>query len=94
MLQIVLQYTLLRMKQLNENWFSITLTEVVFGILGFLLGKKQNINQNIPQAIHMKKMNSNKKMIWVGEEGNIQIDFDTINENGEKKVKVMVIKKD
>ena len=30
------------MKQLNENWFGITLLAVVFGLLGFLLGKQQN----------------------------------------------------
>ena len=28
------------MKSLNENWFAFTLVAVIFGILGFLLGKQ------------------------------------------------------
>ena len=27
------------MKSLNENWFAFTLIAVIFGILGFLLGR-------------------------------------------------------
>ena len=44
------------MKQLNENWFGITLLAVVFGLLGFLLGKQQN-NLPIKQGkMKMKQM--------------------------------------
>ena len=44
------------MKQLNENWSGITLLAVVFGLLGFLLGKQQN-NPPIKQGkMKMKQM--------------------------------------
>lgn len=33
------------MKSLNENWFAFTLVAIVFGLLGFLLGRRGRIQQ-------------------------------------------------
>ena len=39
------------MKTLNENWFTITLFSVIFGILGFLIGRSTGHNgpKGMPQ---------------------------------------------
>ena len=36
------------MVALNKNWFIITLTAVVFGILGFLLGSQEKHHEKCP----------------------------------------------
>ena len=33
------------MKSLNENWFAFTLVAIVFGLLGFLLGRQGGYNK-------------------------------------------------
>jgi len=83
------------MKQLNENWFAITLIAVVFALLGFLLGKQQNKSHMMPHSAHMKNMKgmkSNQKKMWIGGKEDVIIDIDTLNKNGEKHIEVRVIK--
>ncbi len=42
------------METLNKNWFATTLTAVVFGILGFLLGKQSNHQHCLMKMALMK----------------------------------------
>lgn len=92
------------MKSLNENWFAITLTAVVFGLIGFLLGRQNGHHKcpmmmGAPHGIHMEKMKGADVMFWksegdfsFGEHERIKIDIDTIGTMGEKQVKVVVKK--
>ena len=85
------------MKQLNENWFAITLIAVIFGLLGFLLGKQQSHPPMKQGAIHMKKMGEKglSRMMMhkdIGKDGNVEVNIDTIIKNGEKHISVRVIK--
>jgi len=94
------------METLNKNWFAITLTAVVFGILGFLLGKQSN-HQHCPikngphEMIFMgggpHKMIEGEKKYKIRTEDGKEIewneDIDIQKEegkNGEKKVKIKV----
>ena len=74
------------MKKLNENWFAITLTAVIFGLLGFLLGNQQNH----PPMKQGKMMEH--QMMMLDQDSNVEVVIDTIN--AEKQVKVTVIKTD
>ena len=92
------------MKSLNENWFAISLTAIVFGLIGFLFGRQNGHNKcpmmmGAPHAIHMEKMKGADVMFWksdgdfsFGEHEGIKIDIDSIGSNGEKQVKVIVKK--
>jgi hypothetical protein len=82
------------MKQLNENWFSITLIAVIFGLLGFLIGENHNKTPLMPHKMHKKKIDGKQKMMWIKENGNVQIKIDTLDKNGKKNIEVIVIKKD
>ena len=90
------------MKQLNENWFSITLIAVIFGLLGFLIGENHNktplmphkMHKKMPHKMHKKKIDGKQKMKWIEENGNVQIKIDTLDKNGKKNIEVIVIKKD
>ena len=82
------------MKQLNENWFSITLIAVIFGLIGFLIGENHNKIPLMPHEMHIKKKYGKKKMMWIEENGNVQIKIDTLDKNGKKNIEVTVIKKD
>ena len=42
------------MKQLNENWFSITLIAVIFGLIGFLIGENHNKTPLMPHKMYKK----------------------------------------
>ena len=93
------------MKSLNENWFPITLIAVVFGLLGYLIGTNSG-KHHCPMMgdmdnhkIFMKKMHGMDSFSWssddnifFSEEGDIEIDIDSIVESNGKKVKVMVKK--
>ena len=42
------------MKSLNENWFAITLVAVIFGLLGYLIGKtsgKHHQDKNLHKVL-------------------------------------------
>ena len=49
------------METLNKNWFAITLTAVVFGILGFLLGRQGKQYHSCPM------MNGPHEMMFMGD---------------------------
>ena len=34
------------METLNKNWFAFTLVSVIFGLIGFLLGRQANSTKN------------------------------------------------
>ena len=92
------------MKSINKNWFLITITAIVFGLLGYLLGV-QNINQsrrmmNGPGDLHMEHMKGSDIMMFesdggivMGEDGNIEIEIDTLLSGGKQEIKV-IVKKD
>ena len=42
------------MKTLNDNWFAITLTAVIFGILGYLLGAQKSSKSCPMMGVHSK----------------------------------------
>ena len=92
------------MKSLNKNWFLITMTAIVFALLGYLLGV-QNSNQNFrmmngPGGLHMEHMKGSDIMMFesdggivMGEDGNIEIEIDTLLSGGKQEIKV-IVKKD
>jgi len=98
----------LQMDTLNKNWFLITLVAVVFGLIGFLIGKQSNLNDhrgffidshhyNIKDRMKKRKILMLKDLDgdinWIDEDiENIEIEKED-GENGEKKVKVTVKKK-
>ena len=49
------------METLNKNWFAITLTAVVFGLLGFLLGKQGKKHHSCSM------MNGHHEMMFMGD---------------------------
>ena len=92
------------MKSLNENWFPITLIAVVFALIGYLIGSNSS-KHHCPMMgnmdnhkIFMKTHGtdsfswSSDDNIFFSEEGDIEIDIDSIVESKGKKVKVMVKK--
>lgn len=86
------------MKSLNENWFSITLIAVIFGSIGYLVGSNSS-KHHCPMMgdmdnhkIFMKKMHGTDSFSWSSEDGDIEIDIDSIVEAKGKEVKVMVKK--
>jgi len=86
------------MKSLNENWFSITLIAVIFGSIGYLVGSNSS-KHHCPMMgdmdnhkIYMKKMHGMDSFSWSSEDGDIEIDIDSIVEANGKEVKVMVKK--
>ena len=90
------------MKNINENWFIITLTAVVFGLIGYLFGKQRQKNQcpmmakemHKTHAMHMEKMDGDKVYVWKSDEmidnENLEISIDTLS--GSKQVKVILKK--
>ena len=87
------------MKTLNDNWFVITLTAVVFGLLGYLLGA-QNNSKSCPvmaKCPMIQHKNPHKMMMWHDRTGSIhekdiQVEIDSFVKDGEKQIKVMVKK--
>ncbi|NQW28137.1 MAG: hypothetical protein HQ474_09525 [Flammeovirgaceae bacterium] len=79
------------MKSLNENWFLITLTSVVFGLLGYLLGPQNNhkgpsVMRGPHGPITGQQINGSDGFIFesrdammFGEDGLIKIDIDSIH---------------
>ena len=56
------------MESLNKNWFAITLTAVVFGILGFLLGRQGKQQHMMFMKGGPDKMLGGKNMIMIKKE--------------------------
>ena len=86
------------MKSLNENWFPVTLIAVIFGLIGYLIGTNSS-KHHCPMMgdmdnhkIFMKKIHGMDSLSWSSEDGDIEIDIDSIVESDGKKVKVMVKK--
>ena len=91
------------MKSLNKNWFLITMTAVVFGLLGYLLGNQNSQKRprmmEGPRALHMEHMKGSDMIMFesdgammLGEDGNIDIEIDTLLSGGEQRIKVIVKK--
>ena len=60
------------MKTLNENWFAFTLTAVIFGILGFLLGRTTGHHgpKGMPHMM-MGEGHVMKKAMFISEDGEV-----------------------
>lgn len=92
------------METLNKNWFAISLTAVVFGMLGFLLGRQGKQHHSCPM------MNGHHEMMFMGDgphkmmgknmlmfkagEGEVTDMIENIDvqkaENGEQQIKIKV----
>jgi|GEM_PF-238046 len=60
------------MKSLNENWFAFTLIAVIFGILGFLLGRTTGHHE--PKGMPHMMMGEGhvmKKAMFITDEGEV-----------------------
>ena len=87
------------METLNKNWFTITLIAVIFGILGFLIGKQGNkhscsMMNGSHKMMHMDgSMKMEKKHMMFISDGNEMIeDIDIqkeVGEDGETKIKII-----
>ena len=84
------------MKSLNENWFAFTLIAVIFGILGFLLGRTTGHHRpKVMPHMMMGEGHVMKKAMFITDEGEVHdlmgdLDVDVIDkidvvkgENGE-----------
>lgn len=71
------------METLNKNWFAFTLIAVIFGVLGFLVGRQGN-----PNCCPMKK-GLHEVMFTNGHESTLMID----NLQGVNGVKVIDLEK-
>jgi hypothetical protein len=88
------------METLNKNWFTITLVAVIFGLLGFLIGKQGNkhscsYSYCSQKMLHMDtSMKMGKNHMMFIKDGNEMIeDIDIqkeVGEDGETKIKVKV----
>jgi len=60
------------MKTLNENWFAFTLIAVIFGILGFLLGRTTGHHgpKGMPHMM-MSEGHVMKKAMFISEDGEV-----------------------
>ena len=67
------------MESLNKNWFAITLTAVVFGILGFLLGRQGKQQHMMFMKGGPDKMLGGKNMIMIKNKANKFTSFILIN---------------
>ena len=97
------------MKSLNENWFAFTLVAVIFGLLGFLIGKtsgKHHQDKNLHKVL-MKDLKGENAFIWKSDmvefPDNINVDsiikgidikIDTSSIKGQKNIKVQVFKQE
>ena len=73
------------MKSLNENWFAFTLIAVIFGILGFLLGRTTGHHgpKGMPHMM-MGEGHVMKKAMFITDEGEVHdlmgdLDVDVID---------------
>ena len=83
------------MKTLNENWFTITLFSVIFGILGFLIGR--STGHHGPKGMPHMMMGHGvmDKAMFISDDGEITVTIDSLGTgNTEAKVRVIKVKKD
>ena len=75
------------MKSLNENWFAFTLIAVIFGILGFLLGRTTGHHgpKGMPHMM-MGEGHVMKKAMFITDEGEVH---DLMGEFGGEVLKNM-----
>ena len=94
------------MEALNKNWFTITLTAVIFGLIGFILGRQCNQQQcpimNGPHKMMFmeggphKMMGGESKFMFKTDDGKEIEWIEDVDiqkeegENGEKKIKIQV----
>lgn len=87
------------METLNKNWFAITLIAVIFGLLGFLIGKQGNkhscsMMNGSQKMLHMDssvKMGK-KQMMFIKDGIEMIEDVDVqkeVGEDGETKIKII-----
>ena len=82
------------MKTLNENWFAFTLIAVIFGILGFLLGRTTGHHgpKGMPHMM-MGEGHVMKKAMFISDDGEVHdlmgdIEMDVIGDDGEITVTI------
>jgi len=82
------------MKTLNENWFAFTLIAVIFGILGFLLGRTTGHHgpKGMPHMM-MGEGHVMKKAMFISDDGEVHdlmgdIEMDIIGDDGEITVTI------
>lgn len=83
------------MKSLNENWFAFTLIAVIFGILGFLLGR--TAGHHGPQGMpHMMMGDGHvmKKAMFITDEGEVHDLMGDLDVDVMKDMDIEVIKGD
>ncbi len=71
------------MKTLNENWFTITLFSVIFGILGFLIGRSTGHHEPKGMPHMMMGHGVMDKAMFISDDGEIHdlmgdIDMDVV----------------
>lgn len=87
------------METLNKNWFAITLIAVIFGLLGFLIGKQGNkhscsMMNGSQKMLHMDssvKMGK-KQMMFIKDDIEMIEDVDVqkeVGEDGETMIKII-----
>ncbi len=86
------------MENFNKNWLAILLIAVIFGTLGFLLGRTTGHHRHGPERVIMKKESKSSDSLEIkvevesvgGEDGEVTID--TIVEDG-KQIIIKEVKK-
>ena len=82
------------MKPLNENWFAFTLIAIIFGILGFLLGRTTGHHgpMGIPHMM-MGEGHVMKKAMFISDDGEVHdlsdTDIESLDINVMKNVEVI-----
>ena len=80
------------MKTLNENWFTITLFSVIFGILGFLIGR--STGHHGPKGMPHMMMGHGvmDKAMFISEDGEVHDLMGDIDMDVMENIDVEVIK--
>ncbi len=83
------------MKSLNENWFAFTLIAVIFGILGFLLGRTSGHHgpKGMPHMM-MGEGHVMKKAMFITDEGEVHDLMGDFGGDVMKNMDIEVIKGD
>ena len=94
------------METLNKNWFAITLVAIIFGLLGFVIGRQGEARHRSLPMIHstngvikgdMKDIYMIKDLLgdveWPQEDIKILREEEG-GEDGEKRIKIIVKKKE